>query len=414
MITRLYNRLSIDLDYTLCYVFICLKYTSDTMDLSGLSGTFRSLKSRNYRLFFSGQSVSLIGTWLTRIATGWLVYRLTGSAVLLGVVGFCGQIPAFLLAPFGGMVADRGNRHKLLIATQVLSMVQSFALAILTLLNIITVTHIIILSIFQGMINAFDMPIRQSFVIQMVENKEDLGNAIELNSSMVNSARLLGPSIAGVLIAIAGEGYCFLIDGCSYLAVIISLVMMRVEYIPRPKKKTSAFHQLREGFHYAYQFIPIRYILMLLALVSLFGFPYLMLMPVFAKDVLHGNAKTLGPLVSFSGIGALSGALYLASRKSVLGLGKVIPTAAAIFGIGLITFSFSQITWLSFILLIFVGFGMMVQMASSNTIIQTVVDEDKRGRVMSFYAMAFMGMSPFGNLFAGLMASKIGAPIPKI
>jgi MFS family permease len=383
---------------------------SDKSILARLSLIFRALNSRNYRLFFGGQIVSLIGTWMTQIAMSWLVYRLTNSAFLLGVVGFAGQIPVFLLTPFSGVLVDRWNRHHLVVITQILSMGQSFALAILTLTGVIAVWHIVVLSVLQGLVDAFDMPGRQSFVVEMVENREDLANAIALNSSMVNSARLLGPSIAGVLIAVAGEGICFLIDGISYLGVIAALLAMRIT----PKKiETQNAHilkRLKEGFSYAFGFPPIRSVLLLLGLMSLMGRPYLVLMPVFAKDVLRGGSHTLGFLMGATGVGALVGSVYLASRKTVRGLGKVIAITAGIFGIGLIMFSLSHVFWLSLFLILITGFGMMVQMASSNTVLQTIVDDDKRGRVMSFYTMAIMGMSPFGSLLAGGLASKIGAP----
>ncbi len=383
---------------------------SDKSNLTRLNLIFRALHSRNYRLFFSGQSISLIGTWITRTATSWLVYRLTGSAFLLGVVGFAGQIPTFLLTPIAGVLVDRWDRHRILIITQVLSMAQSFALAALTMSGVVAVWHIIVLSILQGLVNAFDMPARQSFVIEMVENKEDLGNAIALNSSMVNGARLMGPSIAGVLIAIAGEGICFLIDGISYLAVIGSLLAMRVAPKEIGPRGTDIIDGLKEGFNYALGFAPTRAILFLLALVSLMGMPYMVLMPIFASDVLHGGPHTLGFLMAASGIGALTGSIYLASRETVRGLGKIIALASAIFGIGLIGFSLSRVFWLSMLLVLIVGFGMMVQMASSNTILQTIADEDKRGRLMSFYTMALIGMAPFGSLLAGGLASKVGAP----
>lgn len=383
---------------------------SDKPNLTRLNLIFRALRSRNYRLFFGGQTVSLIGTWITRTATSWLVYRLTGSAFLLGMVGFAGQIPTFLLTPIAGVLVDRWNRHRILVITQVLSMVQSFALAVLTMSGIITVWHIIALSILQGLVNAFDMPGRQSFVIEMVENKEDLGNAIALNSSMVNGARLLGPSIAGILIAAAGEGICFLIDGISYIAVIASLLAMRVTPRGIEPQGTDIIEGLKEGFSYALGFAPTRAILLLLALVSLMGMPYMVLMPIFASDVLHGGPHTLGFLMAASGVGALSGSIYLASRETVRGLGKIIALTSAVFGIGLIGFSLSHVFWLSMLLVLIVGFGMMVQMASSNTILQTIVDEDKRGRLMSFYTMALIGMAPFGSLLAGGLASKIGAP----
>lgn len=371
---------------------------------------FRSLQYRNYRLFFTGQTLSLIGTWIQRIALPWLVYRLTGSAFLLGVVGFAGQIPTFLLAPFAGVLADRWSRYHILIATQILAMIQALVLASLFFTGAIEVWHIILLGVFLGFVNAFDMPARQSFVVEMVENREDLGNAIALNSSMVNSARLLGPSIAGVLIAATSEGTCFLLNGLSYLFVIASLLMMKVT--PRKVKTldTQVLQGLKEGFSYAFGFAPIRSIILLLGLVSLMGMPYAVLMPVFAKEILHGDSHTFGFLMGASGIGALTGALCLASRKSVLGLGKIIPLSAAIFGFGLIAFSLSRLFLLSLILMLISGLGMIMQMAASNTIIQTIVDDDKRGRVMSFYMMAFIGTAPFGSLLAGGLASSLGAP----
>ncbi len=370
----------------------------------------RALRHRNYMLFFSGQTVSLIGTWMTRIATAWLVYRLTHSAFLLGLVGFAGQIPVLLLGPFAGVWVDRWNRHRVLIVTQTLSMLQSFGLAVLALSHRITVTDILLLSLFQGAINAFDMPARQAFVIQMVENREDLANAIALNSSMVNASRLIGPSIAGAVIAVAGEGYCFLIDGFSYLAVIASLLAMVIRRKQEMKPRQRVFQELKEGWHYVASFVPIRSILLLLGLVSLVGMPYTVLMPLFAGRVLHGGAHTLGFLMGASGFGALISAGWLAARKSVLGLGRVIPAMACVFGGALIAFSFSHLLWLSLLLMVVTGFGMMQQMAASNTVLQTIVDEDKRGRVMSFYSMAFQGMAPFGSLFAGIVASRIGAP----
>ncbi len=370
----------------------------------------RALRHRNYRLFFGGQSVSLIGTWMTRLATSWLVYRLTHSALLLGVVSFAGQIPTFLLAPFAGVWVDRWNRHRVLLVTQVLAMLQSFALAGLALANIITVWDILWLSVFQGLINAFDMPARQAFVVQMVEDRRDLGNAIALNSSMVNMARLIGPSIAGMLIAAVGEGYCFLIDGISYVAVIASLLLMKITELPRTRAARSTFAELRDGWNYVSGFAPIRSILLLLGLISLMGMPYTVLMPIFAGTILGGGPHTLGFLMAAVGVGALVGAFHLAARRSVLGLGRVTAISAAIFGAGLVAFSHSRWLPLSLILMFVVGLGMMTQMASSNTILQTIVQEDKRGRVMSYYAMAFTGMAPFGSLLAGTVAHRIGAP----
>jgi MFS family permease len=370
----------------------------------------RALRHRNYRLFFGGQGVSLIGTWMTRVATGWLVYRLTGSAFLLGFVSFASQIPILLLGPFAGVWVDRWNRHRVLVVTQALSMLQSFGLAVLALTQTITVTDIILLNLFQGAINAFDMPSRQAFVVEMVENREDLGNAIALNSSLVNAGRLVGPSVAGLVIAAVGEGYCFLIDGFSYMAVIASLLAMTVT--PRQTKpaEQSVLSELRDGWNYVRGFRPIWSILLLLALVSLVGMPYTALMPIFAGRILHGGAHTLGFLMGASGVGALIGAVSLAARRSVLGLGRVIPLTAAGFGASLIAFASSRMLWLSLLLLVVTGFSFMQQMAASNTILQTITDDKMRGRVMSFYAMAFQGVAPFGSLMAGAAASRIGAP----
>ena len=377
--------------------------------LTGFRTIFRSLKYRNYRLFVYGQSISLIGTWIQRIALPWLVYSISGSAFLLGLVGFMGQIPTFLLAPLSGVLVDRWNRYIILIITQVLAMVQAFILAFLVLNKSIEVWHIIVLSAFLGCINAFDMPSRQSFFIQMIEKREDLGNAIALNSSMVNVARLLGPSIAGILIALTGEGICFLINGISYIFVIVSLFMMIIPPWKREVQKHDMIHGFKEGFNYTIGSMPIRYIILLLGLVSLMGMPYTVLMPVFAKQILHGGSHTFGFLMAATGVGALTGAIYMASRKSVLGLSKILPISAAVFGAGLITFSLSLNFWLSMFILLFTGLGMMMQMITSNTILQTIVDDDKRGRVMSFYLMAFMGTAPFGSLMAGGLASTIGA-----
>jgi MFS family permease len=371
----------------------------------------RALGYRNYRLFFGGQIVSLVGTWITTTATSWLVYRLTGSALLLGVVGFAGQFPAFLLGPFSGVVVDRLNRQRLLVFTQTMSMLQSFALAALTLTGRITVGWIVALNVAQGIVNAFDMPGRQSFLIQMIENKRDLGNAIALNSSMVNAARLIGPSIAGVVIAAVGEGWCFFIDGLSYIAVIIALLMMRIARADRrPAPRGHALQQFKEGFSYAFGFRPIRSVILLLAIVSLVGVPYSVLMPIFAAEVFHGGPHTLGVLMTASGCGALIGALWLAARKTVVGLGRVIVVASTLFGSGLIAFSFCRVLWLALPFMVLTGFGFMTQMAASNTILQTIVDDEKRGRVMSFYMMAFLGTVPFGSLIAGSLSSRLGAP----
>ncbi|HTL96477.1 MAG TPA: MFS transporter [Gemmatimonadaceae bacterium] len=369
----------------------------------------RALRHRNYRLFFSGQSVSLVGTWITRIATLWLVYRLTGSALLLGIVGFCGQIPTLLLAPFSGVLVDRWNRHRILVATQVLSMLQSLALAVLALAGIITVTEILVLQVAQGIINAFDTPARQAFVIEMVEQREELPNAIALNSSMVTGSRIIGPTIGGILIAAVGEGWCFMVDAISYLAVIASLLAMRLAAeSARRGRRTSAIEELREGVRYVSGFAPARTVLLLLALVSTMGMPYMVLMPAVASGVLHGGPHTLGFLMTASGVGALAGAMYLAARPSVLGLDRAIAIATATFGVGLAAFALSHTLWLSLALLPIAGGGFMVQTASTNTILQTIVDERLRGRVMAFYAMSFLGTAPIGSLVAGVVASRIG------
>jgi MFS family permease len=376
----------------------------------GVSHAWRALRHRNFRLFFGGQTISLIGTWMTRIATAWLVYRLTGSALLLGTVSFMGQIPTFLLAPFAGVWVDRLNRRRVLVWTQTLSMVQSLALAALTLSHHITIPWILGLAAMQGLVNAFDMPGRQAFMVQMVEDRNDLGNAIAINSSMVNMARLVGPSLAGLVIAASSEGWCFLIDGISYLAVIASLLMMRIHVPPMQRKVTSTFTELKEGWSYVSGFLPIRTILTLFAVVSLMGMPFVVLMPIFAAKVLGGGPHTLGFLMGAVGVGALVSAMSLAARKNVRGLIRMIPIAAAVFGAGLIGFGLSHAFWLSMLMAFVAGMGMMQGMAASNTIIQTLVAEDKRGRVMSYYTMAFVGMAPFGSLLAGATATALGAP----
>jgi MFS family permease len=370
----------------------------------------RALRHPNFRLFFCGQSLSLIGTWMTRLATSWLVYRLTGSSWLLGVISFAGQVPTFALAPLAGVWVDRWERRRVLLVTQFLAALQSLTLAGLTLSGRITIPEIVWLSVCQGLINAFDMPARQSFLVKMVDGRADLSNAIALNSTMVNGARLLGPALAGIIIAAAGEGYCFLIDGLSYFAVIASLLAMKIEGQAVSKSAASMFGQLHEGWTYVSTFAPIRTVLLLFAIISFMGVPYTVLMPVFATTILHGGPHTLGFLIGAAGVGSVMAALSLAARKSVRGLYRVIPTVAALLGGGLIAFSFSRNFWLSVALMGVTGFGMMQFAAASNTVIQTIVDDDKRGRVMSYYTMAYMGASPFGSLLAGGLAQVIGAP----
>lgn len=370
---------------------------------------FRAFHYRNYRLFFAGQGISLVGTWMQQIAMSWLVYRLTNSAFLLGAVGFAGQITTFIFAPLAGVLVDRWNRRHILIVTQTLAMLQALILAFLDLTGTVAVWHIVFLGIFLGLINAIDIPARQTFVVEMVEKREDLGNAIALNSSMFNAARLVGPAIGGVLIATVGEGIVFLFNSVSFLAAIAALLAIKTtpQYT---EAHTDILSGMKEGFSYAFTFAPTRSIILLLGLVSLMGMSYQVLMPVFAKDILHGGAHTLGFLTTASGAGALVGTIYLASRKNVLGLGKMIPLAASIFGAGLIAFSLSHVLAISLLLMLFAGFGMMVQMTASNTTLQTIVDDNKRGRVMAFHTMTFMGTAAFGSLLAGTLAGAIGAP----
>lgn len=369
---------------------------------------FRAFASRNYRLFFSGQSISLIGTWTQQVAISWLVYRVTGSTLLLGVVAFTNQIPTLFLGPLAGVVADRWERKRLLIWTQILSMLQALILAALVLTGAIQTWHIVALSLLIGIINAFDIPVRQSFVVQMVERKQDLGNAIALNSAMFNSARFIGPLVAGVLITTVGEGVCFLLNGISYIAVLAGLAAIRVAPRQNNNGKAPVMREFSEAIRYVFNFKPILAILALLSVFSLAGAPYMVLMPAFAKDVLGGEAHTFGFLMSSAGIGALSATMYLAARRNAHGLIRIIPAATAACGLGMAAFALSTNVAISIACLFVAGFGMMTQIASSNTIIQTIVDEDKRGRIMSLYAMSFMGIMPFGSLLAGSVADRIG------
>jgi MFS family permease len=371
---------------------------------------FRALRNRNYRLYFAGQGISLIGTWITRIAASWLIYRLTDSAFLLGLVGFLGQIPTLLLAPFAGVFIDRWNRHRVLVLTQILSMLQSLGLAALTLSGQVTVFHVLVLQAFQGVLNAFDTPARQSFVVEMVEDRSDLPNAIALNSSLVNGSRILGPAIGGVLIAAIGEGWCFLVDGVSYVAVLASLTAMKVRPMPRAAEILPVREALVAGFRYVAGFAPVRSGLLLVAAVSMLGMPFQVLMPVMASDVLHGDAYTLGWLMTTIGSGALAGTLYLASRRTVVGLGRRMAQATIGFGGALMIFAMSDRLWLSTLVLPIAGAGFMIALAATNTVIQTIVPEHLRGRVMSFYTMAILGTAPIGSLLAGLAAERFGAP----
>ena len=377
---------------------------------SKIGDIFRALKHRNYRLFFFGQIISLSGTWMQSVAQSWLVYRLTGSVVLLGLIGFAGQFPIFLLTAFGGVVADKFSRRKILLVTQTAAMFTAGILATLTLFGVIQVWHLFVLAIVSGIFNAFDIPARQSFVVDMV-SRDDLLNAIALNSSVFNGARIIGPAIAGILVAAVGEGWCFFGNSVSYIAVIFGLAAMRITPKIVSTKNAPALEKIREGFTFVAQTKPIRSLMLLLGLVSLMGMPYAVLMPIFADRILQSDARGLGILMGASGAGALIAALTLASRKSLKGLGSWVAASSGVFGIFLILFSQSRKFWLSAILLIPVGFSMMLQMASSNTLVQAMVPDDLRGRVMAVYSMMFMGMAPLGALLAGSLAEPLGAPL---
>jgi MFS family permease len=376
---------------------------------SKLHDTVRSLKHRNFQLFFSGQLISLVGTWMDTVAEAWLVYRLTGSSLLLGTVTFASQLPVLLISPFAGLVADRLNRRKIVITTQAASMIIAGVLSALTLSRHVTVRQVIILAALMGVVNAFDIPARQSFLVEMV-GREDLMNAIALNSSMFNAARIIGPSIAGILVASFGEGWCFFANSVSYIAVIAGLLLMKVPPRPRAVESASPFEHIAEGFRFVRHTGPIRALLLLVGLVSLVAMPYAVLMPVFAAKILHGNARTLGILMTSAGLGALVGALLLASRRGVKGLARVVSIACAAFGVALILFSFSHRWILSALLLIPVGFSVMTQMGSTNTLIQSMVPDRLRGRTMAVYSMMFLGIAPFGALLSGWSADRIGAP----
>jgi len=369
----------------------------------------RALRHRNFQLFFSGQLISLIGTWMDNIAEAWLVYRLTGSSLLLGIVAFAGQFPVFLFAPLGGMAADRFNRRSIVIATQTSSMILAAFLAGLTLSHRITVWEIMLIDTLQGIVNAFDIPARQAFLVEMV-GREDLMNAIALNSSMFNGARIVGPSVAGILVATIGEGWCFFANAVSYIAVIAGLLLMQLDYVRRQPSGATPFEHILEGFRFVRRTGPIWAIMLLIGVVSLVAVPYSVLMPIFADRILHGGARALGILMSAAGVGALLGALTLATRTGVRGLGRWVAYSAAGFGLSLILFSFSRWFWVSVGLLIPVGYGVMLQMSSSNTLIQAMVPDELRGRAMAVYTMMFMGMAPMGALFAGAIAARIGAP----
>jgi MFS family permease len=375
-----------------------------------LRRVFSALRHRNYRLFFAGQTISNIGTWMQMVAVSWMVYRITGSVFMLGLVAFISQFPSLLISPLAGVLADRYPRRALLLAIQSLSMLGAFVLFGLALTHRIKVWEICAVTMFMGVLNACDFPVRQSFTAELIEDTggNDLGNAIALNSLMFNGAKLIGPSIAGILIALVGEKICFALDGISFWAVIASLLMMKVEERPRARHRKHVLHELAEGFRFAYEIEPVKQILLLFAVIALTGFPVMALMPVFAKDILHGGPNTLGFLMTSSGCGALVGGLYMAGRTTVSGLEVRLIVSVFLLGLALVAFTWSRSLWLSLALLLLAGFGMMVQMLSTNTLLQTMVGEVMRGRVMSFYAMALMGVGPVGNLLAGSIASRIG------
>lgn len=378
--------------------------------MKGLKLLLRSLRYRNFRLFFIGQGVSLIGTWMQSVATSWLVYRMTHSEFMLGLVAFAGQVPILFISPFAGVLGDRVNRRHILIAVQVLAMMQAFTLAAFTLAGAIQVWQIALLALVLGISNAFEMPSRQAFVIEMIENKADLGNAIALNSGIFNGSRLIGPAIAGVVVALAGEGVCFTLNGASYIAALAALVMMKIPARQDDRKGSRLLAEMKDGLVYAFGFRPIRDLIATVALISLVAMSFPVILPIFAGSVLHGDSNTYGFLVAATGAGALSGVVFLAMRKSVLGLGRIISASLVIFGATLVAFSFSRSVALSTCILVLTGFGMITTMASCNTMVQTLVDEDKRGRVMSFYVMAVMGTAPLGSIITGSVSAAIGAP----
>ncbi|MCK9220745.1 MAG: MFS transporter [Bacteroidales bacterium] len=378
------------------------------IDFRTIGSIFSSLRSRNYRLYFTGQGISLIGTWMQNIALSWLIYRITGSVFLLGLIGFTSQIPTFILAPFSGVLTDRFNRLRIMIITQVCFMIQAGIMAFLVLFNLIDVWHIIVLSIVFGIISAFDAPARQSLVIDLIDKPENLGNAIALNSAIFNAARLVGPAVAGIIIAVVGEGICFSLNALSFIAVLAALLQIKITRKQVPPKTTNFKKSFFEGFHYTFQSMPIRTLILMLATLSLVGLPFIVLLPAYAKDILLGGSDTLGFLMSALGAGALTGALYMATRKTVLGLSKIIAVNTILLGLAIVLASFSDKLCFSLIIFFFGGLSMVLFLSSVNTMLQSITDEDKRGRVMSFYAMALMGTSPIGNLLAGTIASGIG------
>ena len=373
----------------------------------------RAFRHRNFRLYFAGQSISLIGTWIQQVALSWTIYELTHSSFLLGVVSFAGQLPLFVETPFAGVLVDRFNRHRILIITQTLALLQALALAVVVSTGALRIWVLLVLNVFAGMVLAVDLTARQAFIVDMVGSGGDLPNAVALNAFVINGGRMLGPAIAGLLLTIVSPAVCFYLNAVSYIPVIAALLAMRVKQTTLPSQ-SSPVDDLMEGVSYAVGFPPIRAVLVLVALVSLVGLPYAVLMPVLAAEVLHGNAHTLGWLMTGPGIGALAATIYLASRKTILGAGNRIAAGALIFSIGLIIAGLTTRLWVAFAALALIGLGMIVQLATSNTVLQTIVEDDKRGRLMSLYTMAFMGMAPFGSLLGGAVAHGIGVQMTMI
>lgn len=378
---------------------------------TSVAQTLRSLAYRNFRVYFIGQGLSLIGTWMQRVAMAWLVYSLTGSAWWLGIVGFAGRIPILPLAPIGGVVADRWSRKRILYATNTIAAAQALTLSVLVLTGTVEVWHVVVLSVLLGVLDAFDIPARQSFFVHMIDDPVDVGNAIALNSTIFNAARLIGPSIAGVLIAVAGTGVVFGVNAVTYAAMIVALARIHTVSEGAQDRSQKVLANLLEGFRWAWHFTPVRAVLVLMTIISFTAVPFAILMPIFATEILHGGPETLGFLLAAQGVGALAAALFMAHRSGMRGLGRLIAGASAIFGVGLIGFAFSTSLWLSMVLLAVAGFGLLLQTASSNTFLQMIVGDALRGRIMSLYTLAFVGTLPLGSLFAGWLAERIGAPV---
>lgn len=390
--------------------YLCNEKNGNPVANTAISHILVSLKSRNFRLYFSGMCISLTGTWMQQIAMSWLVYKLTGSVLLLATITFTAQIPILLATPFMSVFVDRFNRHRILLVTQTLSALQALLLAWLTLSGLVEVWHLLLLSLFIGLINALDNPTRQAFYPSLVP-KENLSNAIALNSAVINGSRLFGPAIGGVLIGLISEGICFLFNGISYLGVIIALLLMKLPSRQPLYKQQHLLHDLKEGFRYVSRHLPIRTLLILMSVISFFGLPLITFLPAYVKGILGGESELLGILLSCIGVGSFSAAIYLASRKSVRGLTKIIMSASLLLGLTLVSLSFTAVPWLATLLCIPAGFSLIITAASVNTLLQTLSDEDKRGRVMGYLAMTFTGISPIGSMVLGVLEKYTGLPL---